>query len=706
MKFPYLFALLTLLALLLIGCGEDDTSATAGVESAMDANEPLGETQPDLDATLAAYYETKVALPPEVREAYERGAITQEEIDERTAAGEFPKFFRFATIEDLPEDLNWEDGMDLADIGSPNAKKGGTQYSTLQDFPRTLRLVGPDSNGGFRPFILDDVSMQWAHRHPNDTTITETGHRYFPGLAKEWAVDKENRTVYVRIDPDARWSDGEPVTVEDAFFMFYFFQSPHIRAPWYNNFYNRNYTNITQYDALTFSMSVPEAKPDMNARVLELRPLPKHFFGDFGSDYVERYQWRFVPTTGAYVINEEDIDKQRSIALTRQKDWWAKDKKFWRNRFNPDRIQFDVIRDPSKAFDAFKKGEIGASGLNLPEYWYEKLPADDPLVQDGYIRRYTFYNDRPRPTFALWINSSRPLLDNRDIRVGLHHATNWDYVIESYLRGDAVRMRTPQDGYDVFTHPRVTARGFDVEKALEAFAKAGFTERGNDGVLRNDEGQRLAFTLSSGYRVYENMLAILKEEALKAGVELNLKIMDGTAGFKLVQEKKHDVHFMAFAVSAEMYPRYWETWHGVNAYDVPYLPDGSPNPDRQPKAQTNNLTSLANPELDALIERYRASDDAQEMIELAHRMTEMIHEEAVFIQGFVRPFYRVGAWRWYHYPEDFNVKLSEGAGEYFVHWIDPEERRAVLQARRRGETFEAVENEVHDQFKPAYLTQN
>ena len=57
--------------------------------------------------------------------------------------------------------------------------------------------------------------MQLARRHPNDTSIGETGFRYFPGIATEWALDKENATVYVRMDPDARFSDGEPITSDD-----------------------------------------------------------------------------------------------------------------------------------------------------------------------------------------------------------------------------------------------------------------------------------------------------------------------------------------------------------------------------------------------------------------------------------------------------------------------------------------------------------
>jgi microcin C transport system substrate-binding protein len=688
---PILSLLPALLALFLAGCGGSDSAST---EAAIDNSEEVQE-----------YYRTFKRPPLDLKAQLASGAIDQEEFNRQMESVE--NFFQFKTIEDLPEGLLWESGEGLPEIGSPKAQKGGTTYGALQDFPRTLRRVGPDSNGSFRPYILDDVAMRLARRHPNDTSIGPRGHYYFPELAKEWAVDFDNKTVYVRLDPKARFSDGEPVTADDYMFMFFFFQSEYIRAPWYNNWYTESYTGITKYDDLTFSISVPEAKPDMNSRVLDLIPVPRHFFKELGPDYVERYQWRFQPTTGAYVIKEEDIKKGRSIALTRQKDWWAKDKPNLRYRYNPDRIQLTVIRDIPKMFESFKRGDLDATGLvNLPEYNYEKLPDDDPDVQAGYIHKVTFYNEIPRPTYGLWINSAKPLLDNVHVRRGINYATNWDRVIQEYFRGDNVRMNTSADGYGEFTHPTMRARPFDVNKALEEFAQAGFTTRGPDGILVNDEGQRLSFTLSTGYRTFQDMLTILKEEAMKAGLEFRLEVLDGTAGWKMAQEKKHDITFSALGVSPEMYPRYWETYHADNAYNKPWLPDGvTPNPDRQIKTQTNNLQSVAIPEMDALIMAYRRSDDAEEMKKLAFQMEEILYDHASFVPGFVNPSYRVAFWRWVQYPDDFNVKLSASSGEWFLSWLDLDIKKETLEARKSGKTFEPV-IKVYDQYAPQSVTED
>ncbi|MFP6793909.1 MAG: extracellular solute-binding protein [Pseudomonadales bacterium] len=603
---------------------------------------------------------------------------------------ERPDFFSFKTPADLPKGLTWENGSHLPEVGSPSAIKGGTEYVRLQDFPRTLRTLGPDSNGSFRTYLLDAVSMSIAHRHPNE-------FEYFPGLAESWSVDQENKTVYVKIDPKARWSDGVPITSDDFFFMFFINQSSYIVAPWYNNWYSTQYTNITKYDDLTFSISVPEAKPDMDSRVLELRPMAAHFFRELGEDYVERYQWRFQTTTAPYLLDDKNLKKGRSVTFTRDKDWWAKDKKHWRYRFNMDKIHLAVIRDTSKHFEAFKRGDIDQFSLSLAEYWYEKLPDDDQDVTSGYIQKSMFYNQHPRPTFGMWINTSKELLNNKDIRVGIQHASNWDLVLEKFFRGDYSRMRTSSDGYGEFTHPTLQPREFDINNAQEAFARAGFVKRGSDGILQNAAGQRLSFTFSTGYEQYKDILTILKEEALKAGLELRLEVLDSTAGFKKVQEKKHDIHFVAFSVSLEMYPRFWETYHSDNAYDVPYLADGSINPERKVKTQTNNLEVLALPEMDSMIDQYRVSGDKQEMMDLAHRMTEIHHEHASFVPGFTQPGYRIGHWRWIRYPEGFNYKHTRRHNELFVHWIDTEIKEETQAAKKSRQQFQPEIN-FYDQF--------
>jgi len=259
-------------------------------------------------------------------------------------------------------------------------------------------------------------------------------------------------------------------------------------------------------------------------------------------------------------------------------------------------------------------------------------------------------------------------------------------------------MQTSADGYGEFTHPSLRSRTFSIEKAMASFAKAGFTQRGPDGILTNKDGTRLSFQVSTGYENLKDVLTILREEALKAGVDLRVEVLDSTAAWKKVQEKKHEIQFSAFNVGPEMFPRYWETYHSANAYDKAFLDDGSVNPARVPKTQTNNLQVIAYPELDRMIEAYDKSESLSEMKELAFKMEEFMYEDASFSPGFNIPFIRTGAWRWLRMPDDGNVKIATTFSEHALYWIDEEVKKETKAAMKAGKPLSPM-IKVYDQYK-------
>jgi microcin C transport system substrate-binding protein len=604
-------------------------------------------------------------------------------------------FFTIKTTADIPGDLKWEDGSSEPVFSSPKAKRGGTMSIHTGDWPRTLRFVGPDASGSFRRHILDSNALALVESHP------ETDG-YYPSIAKRWAVGKDKRTVYFELDPDARYSDGEPVRVTDFFFHFYFMRSKHIKAPWYNDYFDsEKFKNITLYNTRALSITYYKAKPDVVEKI-NIRPVPEHHYEEIDEDFLKDYQWVFEPTAGPYEVRKENINDGVAITLTRVQNWWASDKKFFKNRFNPDKIRVTVVREPAKVFELFRKGELDWHGMSLPEYWYEKLPNDAPEVVKGYIHKVQFYNDIPRPTWALRINCSKPLLNNRDIRQGLHHAMNWDLVNKEIFHGDYERMQTVADGYGARSNAKVKVREFSVQKAEAAFAKAGFTERGADGILHNAGGKRLSFTITTGYKRFTNLLTVLQQEAKKAGVELNLEILELTAGWKKTSEKQHEIAFGGLNNSVELYPRFFEPYHSYNAYkekgDKLYNADGSLKEGITPKPDTNNATLTANRELDKLIKEFREAEDLDQITRLSHELIQRLHDHAGYIPAWTKPWYRVGYWRWVKWPDSFNAKQSRDWEELHVHWLDPAAKVETMAAKKNGKAFEKVVK-VHDQHR-------
>ncbi len=575
--------------------------------------------------------------------------------------------------ETLPADLVWLTNDSDPIFASPQAKRGGTLRMWMLSFPLTLRRVGPDSNGGFAAYTRY-VHMPLVAFHP------QTGNP-IPGVASHWAFGADGRTVYYRIDPDARWSDGVPVTADDVVFTLEFMRSKEIVAPWYNNQYTAEVIDIKRYDRYTVGVEGVSAKPhDELLATYQPQIVPAHFH-ELTKNWVREFNWLVEPSTGAYRIGE--VRKGKYIQLERLDDWWANDRRFQKHRFNPDRVRVKVIRDLNVAFQHFMKGDIDTFQVVLPPLWHEKSKGPD--FDKGYIARYWYYTRGVESPGGFFLNMDDPLLGNADVRLGIAHSMNFDYVNQTVLRGDYERLQTFNVGYGDYDNTQIRARGFDLKAADAHFARAGFTRRGPDGIrVRDTDGVRLSFQVSYGAPQHTERLVVLKEEAKKAGLELVLELKDGASAFKQLQEKKHQIGWMTWQGSG-ISPTYWEFFHSDNAH----------------KAQTNNIVNFDDPEMDRLIDLFQASTSKPERVQLAHVIEQRLHDAGPFVPAFAVPYTREIAWRWMHLPERlgtrktdllFNpVDISQGlysSGGLF--WIDVDEKQRVREARDDGVVFDPV----------------
>jgi microcin C transport system substrate-binding protein len=571
----------------------------------------------------------------------------------------------------LPENLVWVTNDGDPEFAAPEAKRGGTFRAFMGSFPLTLRRVGPDSNGGFAGYLRNN-QLSLVAWHP----VTR---RPIPSLASHWAFDPDGKTVYYRIDEAARWSDGAPVTARDFEFTLEFMRSKYIVAPFYTDNYTTQIIDIKAYGDRIIGVEGAAPKPPDDL-LYEYSPgvVPEHFH-KLDDDWVSVYNWKIEPNTGPYQISE--VRKGKYIELKRDPNWWANDRKYYRHRFNPDKIRITVIRDINVAFEHFLRGDLDTFGLVLPTFWHDK--AKGPTFDDGYIARYWFYNELPQSASGMFLNEDDPILKDRNVRIGLAYAMNFDRVIRTVLRNDYSRMQTFNEGFGDYDNTSIKAREFDLDKARRYLEAAGWRERGPDGILVKD-GQRLSLRVTYGAPHHTDRLVVLREEAKKAGIELDLSLQDSAAAFKQMQEKKHQIAWMSWA-SQGLSPEYWQFFHSVNAH-VP---------------QTNNLMNHDDPAMDKLIDEYRASTKKAERVELAHRLEQMVYDSGCVIPSFEVPYTREAAWRWVKLPRSLGTETTDvlfdplelSGGLYSsggLFWIDVEEKQRVRAAMADGVKFEPI----------------
>lgn len=588
----------------------------------------------------------------------------------------FLLLFSFQLLaEELPKNIKWITNEDDPIFASEKAVRGGMFKEYMLSFPMTLRTVGPDSNGAFRNYILSN-QLSLLELHPNT-------RNWIPSIATHWAYDKDNKTIYYKIDKRARWSDGVPVTADDFIYTLEFMRSSHIVAPWYNNFYSEWYDKVIKYDDHT--IAVVGKKPLSTFERHEkynLTPTPKHFYGELNSNFVKEYNWKIAPNTGPYQIG--DVRKGKYIVLKRDHNWWANDLKYYKYRYNVDKIHVKVVRDMNVAYRHFLRGNIDSFHIILPDWWHRRATGKE--YDNGYIHKIWFYNDAPASNIGIWLNTEKEPLDNIDVRMGFAHAMNIDKVIKTVLRNDYLRLQNPDEGKGPWTNQKVKAREFDLKKAGEYFDKAGFTEWGDDGIRMNRNGKRLSFKVTYGQKHHNDRLVIVKEEARKAGLELVLNLMDGAAAFKAISEKQHEVAWAG--LSTGLLPDYWQLYHSANAH----------------KPQTNNFSNANDKELDRLIEAFDSEFDDKKKIEYAHKIQQRIHDLAYFIPTFNVPYTREAYWRYWEFPEVPGTSLTDVMFEHFggyggIFWLNQEKKKETKKAIREEKNFPTT-TIINKTFKP------
>ncbi|MGU5592833.1 extracellular solute-binding protein [Aeromonas sanarellii] len=571
----------------------------------------------------------------------------------------------------LPADLKWESNDTDPVYADPDARRGGTFHEFMSSFPLTLRKYGPDSNGGFAGYVRE-TNLPLLSTHP------VTGNP-LPMLANQWAFGSDHKTLYFRINPKARWSDGQPVTADDWVFTLKMMRSKEINDPWYNNYYSTQISEVTKFDdhTLAITSGTEKSREDL-LESLPFSPEPSHAI-KLTSDWVKEYNWKVLPVTGAYRIGE--VKKGKSVTFNRVKDWWGDGERYFQHRFNPDRIEIKVLRDQNIAWQHFLRGELDTFPLTMPNWWHDKSKTAE--FEKGYIERLWFYNQTPQPPMGLYLNTADPLLRDLNVRLGIQHALAFDKMLETLLRGDYQRLSTYGSGQGAFTNTDIKSRPFAPKLAREYFAKAGFTKTGPDGILQNDKGQPLTLNITYTTAEHAQRLTLLREEAKKAGLNLELNLMDASAGFKSMLEKKHQSAWMAW--SGGRYPAYWEFFHKVNAN----------------KPQTNNIMNIDDDAISALVEQYDKAFDFGKKAELSRQIQQRLYELASFVPAYQVPYTRAGAWRWVRLPKvpatpqsDLLYWPLDGGNSGYSYggllWIDEEAKTQTRAAIKSGQTFPPV----------------
>ncbi len=550
----------------------------------------------------------------------------------------------------------WQTNTTYELVGDPRAVKGGTFREFVLDFPGTLRVEGPESNTALNYMIGPMVYEPLLTVHP--TTLD-----FMPVLATHWQISEDKLTYRYRINPNARWADGQPIVAEDVVASWLFKMDKGLQDP----------SNEMTFGK--FEKPVAESKYIVSVRSKQLNwrnflyfsgmpIMPAHVLkGVTGAQYIKDYNFKMIPGSGPYVVEGADVIKGKSVTIRRRKTgYWAENHRRNVGVNNFDEIREIVVRDQKLAFEMFKKGDLDTYFVNISREWVEEMNFDK--VQRGLVQKVKVFNDQPAGFSGLAFNTRRPPFDDVRVRMALAHLMNRPLLIEKIFFNEYVPLNSYHAG-GIYENPGNPKMEYDPKKALDLLGQAGFTSRDAQGRLVRG-GVPLTVEIIYASKATEPFLTIYQEDLRKAGVTVNLRLITGETLFKLVMDREYSVASMAWG--ALLFPNPETSFHSRLA-DV---------------KSNNNITGMKNPKIDALLAKYDVEFDPAKRVALIKEVDGLLAAEHHYALEWDAPFIRLAHWNKFGFPAGVLTRIGDQRDITSLWWVDPQKQQALTQAMGSG----------------------
>jgi peptide/nickel transport system substrate-binding protein len=408
-------------------------------------------------------------------------------------------------------------------------------------------------------------------------------------------------TITFKLRPHVNFSDGNPLTAHDFVYAWTLLNNPLLNAPETRNFYD----NVESYKALDdFTLEFRFREPHYLAfsMVAGFSALPKHFYERFSVDDLNRRPGLLMGS-GPYRLEDPEMwAPGRLMKLVRNENYWgprpAAEALVWLE------IENDVAR-----LTAFKNGQIDVFGAQPDQYVQ--------LKEDAAIRaKYHAHEYMAIPSgysFVAWNTQrgGRPtLFADKRVRLAMTLLIDRERIAQEVMLGLADPTSGPFDDASNQSDPEIRPHPFDPSRALSLLAECGWNPA-PDGVIRNDQGQPLAFTLTypSGNDIYERMMLLIKDNLNRYGVLMTQDPQEWSVFIERVDGRAFDACALAWG-------------GGAIEGDIRQMFHSS-----QIAGGANNFTSYRNAELDRLIDDARRTIDEDERMKLWQACHRILHED-------------------------------------------------------------------------------
>ncbi|GIS13162.1 MAG: ABC transporter substrate-binding protein [Alphaproteobacteria bacterium] len=550
-------------------------------------------------------------------------------------------------------ELKYEAGFPHLDYVNPDAPKGGE-----------ISVWGFGSFDSMHPYTTKGRSGQLSSiffESLLEGTADEPDSVY--GLVAESLEYPEDRShVIFNMRPEARFSDGSPLTADDVVFSYEILRDKGL--PSFRAVIQKQVESAEALGPHRVKFTFKEGEPtrDLPQTVGGLPIFSKAYYEASGADFEASTLTPGIGS-GPYVLDSLEVGQQ--IVYRRNPDYWGNDLPINKGRHNFDRIRIEYFADYNSAFEGFKAGtytyrteassKIWATGYDFPAIqngWAKKDTPPDGTLASGQsfvfnLRRDKFQDKRVRQAIGMMFNFE---WSNKTLFYGIYERIDsfWE---NSYLKAEGAPTegelaflrpladKLPEGVLDgpVVMAPASSERQLDRKNLRRASAmldEAGWPV-GDDGMRRNAAGETLQVEILNDSQAFDRVINPYIENLRALGVDAVHTRIDNAQ----MTERERSFNFdmvvgnfrTALTPGSEL-----EQYFGSESAEFSIF----------------NLAGFGSEAVDSLIDSVTAAEDRTTLDDATRALDRVLRAEVFWVPQWFKNTHTVAYYDMYRYPEN------------------------------------------------------
>jgi microcin C transport system substrate-binding protein len=573
-------------------------------------------------------------------------------------------------------DLKYAPGFSHFDYVNPNAPKRGETtrgaiggYDTFNPFV----IKGRAAAGSFS--IYDSLM---------ESSADEPFSQY--GLIAESVETPADRSwVAFTLRPEAKWHDGEPITVEDVIWTFNTLVEK--GRPFYR-FYYGSVGKVEKTSEHTVKFTFTEGENRELPLILgQLVVLPKHYWAgrDFEATTLE------IPLgSGAYRITS--FEPNRNVVLERVKNYWAQNLGVKRGTSNYDKMRFEYYRDTTVALEAFKAGNIDVRSENSAKNWATSY--DTPAVRDGLIIKRDFDHSRTAGMQGFVFNLRKPLFQNPKVRRAITNGLDFEWSNKALFHGMYKRTRSFFDNSKLaatgqpegeekdilerlkdnlppevlttsYAPPKTDGSGNmrkNLRNATRLLKEAGWKiDKKTRKLVHAKTGQPFTFEILLVSPLFERIVLPFSKNLKRLGIDVTVRTVDTAQYRQRLTEFDYDVVVGSWGQSlspGNEQRDYWTT-------------------EAAARPRSRNLSGIKNSAIDKLVELLISAPTRKSLVARTRALDRALQWSHIVVPHWHIAYDRIARWDKFGIPK----KIPAQGVVTNAWWIDPKKEAALAKRK-------------------------